>query len=213
MIRLDIYSDPICPWCYIGKARLDRALESRPAHPFELHWRPFQLNPDMPPDGMARARYLALKFGSDQGILNAYRPVVEAAAEIGLPLDLPAIQRTPNTFKAHQLIHWAGLEGRATHVVSALFRAYFRDGRDIGDADVLLDVAGAAGLERDMIARLLASGADADVIRDADQMARVRGVQAVPVFILGQDIAITGAQPSAVWQQVIDDLAQQAGAQ
>ncbi len=206
MITLDIHSDPICPWCYIGKAQLDRALESRPDHPFHIRWHPFQLNPDMPPEGMARDDYLALKFGDDQGILDAYRPVVEAAEAAGLELDLPAITRTPNTRDAHRLIHWAGLEGRQSAMVSALFRAYFREGRDIGARDVLLDLAAQTGLERDMIARLLDAGADVDLIAQADRAARARGIQAVPFFIIDGQYATSGAQPVEVWQNVIDEL-------
>ena len=206
MITLDIHSDPICPWCHIGKAQLDRALESRPDHPFHIRWHPFQLNPDMPPEGMARDDYLALKFGGDQGVLDAYRPVVEAAEAAGLELDLPAITRTPNTRDAHRLIHWAGLEGRQTAMVSALFRAYFREGRDIGARDVLLDLAAGTGLDRNMIARLLDAGADIDLITEADRAARARGIQAVPFFIIDGQYATSGAQPVAVWQNVIDEL-------
>lgn len=206
MITLDIWSDPICPWCYIGKTRLGRALESRPDHPFEIRWRPFQLNPDMPAQGMARQYYLSLKFGGDQGVLDAYAPVIQAAEDAGLKFDLPAITRTPNTLDAHRLIHWAGLEGRQGAIVSGLFRAYFCDGRDIGSHDVLLDLAAQAGLGRDMAARLLGTDADCDMIREADRAARARGIQAVPFFMLDQQYAISGAQPTELWQSVIDDL-------
>lgn len=206
MITLDIWSDPICPWCYIGKTRLGRALESRPDHPFEIRWHPFQLNPDMPAEGMARQDYLSLKFGAEQGILEAYQPVVEAAEDAGLEFDLPGIARTPNTLDAHRLIHWAGLEGRQGAIVSALFRAYFTEGRDIGSHEVLLELATQAGLGRDMVARLLASDADRELVREADRAARARGIQAVPFFIINQEYAISGAQPTKLWQDVIDDL-------
>lgn len=206
MIPLEIYSDPICPWCYIGKARLDRALESRPDHPFEVRWQPFQLNPDMPQDGMDRAEYMALKFGDDQAVIVAHRPVIEAAEEAGLSLALPAITRTPNTLDAHRAIHWAGLEGRQSAMVSALFRAYFREGRDIGDRDTLLDLARQSGLDQSMIARLLASDADRVLIREADRMARARGISGVPFFVIDGKYAVSGAQPVQVWQNVIDEL-------
>ncbi|ATX64795.1 DsbA family oxidoreductase [Roseinatronobacter bogoriensis] len=206
MITLDIWSDPICPWCYIGKTRLGRALESRPDHPFEIRWHPFQLNPDMPAEGMARQEYLSLKFGAEQGILEAYQPVIEAAEDAGLEFDLPGIARTPNTLEAHRLIHWAGLEGRQGAIVSALFRAYFTEGRDIGSHEVLLELATQAGLGRDMVARLLASDADCELVREADRAARARGIQAVPFFIINQKYAISGAQPTKLWQDVIDDL-------
>ncbi|MCC5955420.1 MAG: DsbA family oxidoreductase [Natronohydrobacter sp.] len=206
MISLDIYSDPICPWCYIGKARLDRALESRPYHPFEIRWHPFQLNPDMAANGMERAEYMALKFGDDAGVLKAYRPVIEAAQEAGVTLNLPAITRTPNTLDAHRLIHWAGLEGRQNAIVAALFRAYFREGRDIGGRDTLLELARESGLDSTLTQRLLATDADADRIRDADRMARARGITGVPFFIVDKQYAVSGAQPVQVWQNVIDEL-------
>jgi predicted DsbA family dithiol-disulfide isomerase len=211
MIRLEIWSDPICPWCFIGKARLDRALESRPDHPFEIQWLPFQLNPDMPREGMARAEYMALKFGDDAGILAAYGPVIQAAEETGLDLNLPAIARTPNTLDAHRLIHWAGLEGRQSVMVNRLFRAYFQEGRDIGAQDTLVDLATDAGFDRAVIGRLLASDADCEMIREADSAARARGIRGVPFFILDNSHAISGAQPAALWRGVIDEIMGQAG--
>ena len=153
MIRLDILSDPICPWCYLGKVRLDRALEARPDHPFAVEWHPFQLNPDMTPEGMDRRAYLEAKFGGKEGAVQAYLPLVEHAAASGVALNLDRIARTPNTLDAHRLIHWAGLEGRQGAMVAALFRAYFREGRDIGDAGVLAALAGEAGLDPSVVPR------------------------------------------------------------
>ena len=154
MIKLDILSDPICPWCYIGKTNLDRALEQRPDHPFAITWHPFQLNPDMPAGGMDRRDYLEAKFGGKEGAVQAYLPVAERAEAAGLTLNLDAITRTPNTLDAHRLIHWAGIEGAQTPVVSMLFRAYFKDGRDIGDAEVLADIADSAGMDAALVTRL-----------------------------------------------------------
>lgn len=207
MITLDIFSDPICPWCHIGKARLDRALEARPDHPFRVEWHPFQLNPEMPAGGMDRAAYLEAKFGGREGAVRAYAPVVEAADEAGLALNLAAITRTPNTLDAHRLIHWAGLEGRQTPVVAALFRAYLAEGRDIGDAAVLADVGAAAGLDRAMLEMLLAGEADRAEIAARDAHARARGVRAVPTFLVGGRHAVEGAQPPDLWLRVIDELA------
>lgn len=207
MITLDIFSDPICPWCYIGKARLDRALAARPDHPFRVEWHPFQLNPDMPAGGMDRAAYIEAKFGGTDGVARAHAPIVAAAEAAGLALNLGAIARTPNTLDAHRLIHWAGLEGRQTAVVSALFRANFVEGRDIGAAPVLVEVASAAGLDGDMVARLLASDADRAEIAARDAHARARGIRAVPTFIVAGRHAVEGAQPPELWQRVIDDLA------
>ncbi len=210
MIKLDIFSDPICPWCYIGKARLDRALEQRPDHPFTIEWHPFQLNPDMPPEGMDRRAYLEAKFGGKEGAVKAYMPVVEHAEQLGLKIDFEAIQRTPNTLDAHRLIHWAGIEGKQTFVVSALFRAYFTEGRDIGDAEVLADIADSAEMDAGVIQRLLASDADVQEIRDRDAAAREMGINSVPTFIVNRQHAVPGAQDSDLWLKVIDEINEQA---
>ncbi|MDJ0827050.1 MAG: DsbA family oxidoreductase [Rhodobacter sp.] len=209
MVKLDIISDPICPWCYIGKSNLDRALEQAGDTPFEIEWHPFQLNPDMPEDGMDRREYLETKFGGKEGALNAYAPVVEAAERAGLDIDFAAITRTPNTLNAHRLIHWAGIEGRQTPVVAALFRAYFKEGRDIGDIDVLADIADAAGLDAAMIRKLLKGDADRDDIRARDAWAREHGVTGVPTFVVGQQHAVPGAQPPELWAKVIAEIATQ----
>lgn len=206
MITLDIFSDPVCPWCYIGKARLDAALESRPAHPFRVAWHPFMLNPEMPPEGMDRREYLSAKFGDAQQVVKAYLPVQEAADEAGLAFDLSQITRTPATLNAHRLIHWAGLEGRQTAVVSALFRGYFAEGADIGDNEVLVELGRRAGMDGDILRRLLGTDEDAEMIRNRDREIRARGLTGVPGFIIGGEHVLLGAQPMTVWQSVIDQL-------
>lgn len=209
MIKLDIFSDPICPWCYIGKARLDRALAARPDHPFYIEWHPFQLNPDMPAQGMDRRAYLQAKFGGKERAVQAYMPVIEHATQAGLEINLDAIATTPNTLDAHRLIHWAGIEGRQTAAVSALFRAYFIDGRDIGDTEVLADLADGIGMDAAVVLRLLASDADADDIRARDQAAREMGVNSVPTFLVNRQHAVPGAQPTDLWLSVIDEIGAQ----
>lgn len=209
MIKLDILSDPICPWCYIGKTLLFRAMESRPEHPFSIEWHPFQLNPDMPPEGMDRRLYLETKFGGRENAVRTYAQIAEAGVAAGLDIAFEKIERTPNTLDAHRLIHWAGLEGRQTPVVSALFRAYFHDGRDIGDHGVLLEIAEAQGLDRAMVERLLATDADLDDIRARDEHARAHGVTGVPTFVIAERHVVPGAQPFELWQRVIDDIAEQ----
>ncbi|HEY0214099.1 MAG TPA: DsbA family oxidoreductase [Paenirhodobacter sp.] len=205
MISLDIFADPVCPWCLIGKARLDRALEARPNHSFVLAWHPFQLNPTLPPEGMGRQAFLHARFGAE--VDRVHIPILEAAAQVGLVLDLAAIRRMPNTFDAHRLIHWAGLEGRQTPVVSALLRGYWREGRDIGDPAVLADIAATQGIDRDMVVRLLQSDADRDTVAERESHARERGLKAVPTFIVGNQYVVEGAQTTEFWLQVIDDLA------
>lgn len=206
MIRLDILSDPVCPWCYIGKAQLDRALAAAPEHPFAIAWHPFQLNPDMPRGGMDRRRYLEAKFGDRERAVEVYSSILRAAEGAGVTLDIERIGRMPNTLDAHRLIHWAGLEGRQNAIVDALFRAYFVEGRDIGDHDTLAAIAENAGLAPGLARRLLDSEADVEEVRARDARARERGVSGVPTFVIGNRHVLTGAQSPAVWAQVIDLL-------
>ena len=206
MVKLDILSDPICPWCYIGKAQLDTALKSHPDHPFEIEWHPFQLNPDIPREGMDRRSYLEAKFGGPDAAAEVYARIAAAAEAAGLKIDFGRIDRTPNTLDAHRLIHWAGIEGRQTAVVSALFRAYFEEGRDIGDREVLADIADGCGLDAAMIHRLLESDADEEEIRARDAWARERGVTGVPTFVVGRRHAVPGAQPPELWERVIAEI-------
>ncbi len=208
MVKLDIISDPICPWCFIAKAYLDRALEQRADHPFTIEWHPFQLNPDMPAGGMDRRSYLEQKFGGQDRAVQAYLPVVDHAVKAGLDIDLERIQTTPNTLDAHRLIYWAGIEGRQTPVVRALFQAYFQHGRDIGARDTLIDIAVGAGLDRDMITRLMTSDADLEDTKARDQSLRDMGVNSVPTFIIAGQHVVTGAQPTEFWTKVIDEILQ-----
>lgn len=205
-IKLDIMSDPICPWCYIGKAHLDKALAERPDHPFVIEWHPFQLNPDMPAGGMGRREYLEGKFGGKEAAVRAYAPVVEHAEKAGLNINFEAMQRTPNTLNAHRLIHWAGIEGRQTAAVSALFKAYFVDARDIGDPEVLADIADGIEMDAAVVAKLLKSDEDAQSIRDRDAHSRGMGINSVPTFIVANQHAVPGAQPPALWLKVIDEM-------
>ena len=205
-IALDILSDPICPWCYIGKARLERAMTARPNHPFSIRWRPFQLNPDMAPEGMDRRAYLERKFGGPAGAARVYGAIEEAAASDGLPIDFAAIKRTPNTLDAHRLIGWAPAGPAQNAVVDALFERYFRPGEDIGDKAVLADVAEEAGLERQGIDVLLAGDADLDAVREEDAAARRAGISGVPTFLVNGRHVVPGAQAADLWVRIIDEL-------
>ena len=211
-IKLDIMSDPICPWCFIGKAHLDKALSAHPKHPFLIEWHPFQLNPDMPANGMGRHEYLEGKFGGKEAAVRAYTPVVESAKTAGIAIDFEGMKRTPNTINAHRLIHWAGIEGRQTAAVSALFKAYFTDARDIGDADVLIYIAKSVEMDANVVKRLLDSDEDLKLIQDRDKHSRKMGINSVPTFIIANQHAVPGAQPPELWAQVIADLAAQADA-
>ncbi|MCF1709831.1 DsbA family oxidoreductase [Tabrizicola sp. J26] len=210
MVRLDIFSDPVCPWCYIGKGHLDRALEAHPDHPFAIEWQPFQLNPDMPPEGVDRAEWLEARFGSRQKVIDMHVQIERIAAEAGVTMDFARMSRIPNTLDAHRMIHWAGLEEKQTPMVAALFRAYWREGRDIGQPGLLAELGEEVGLDRKMTERLLASEADRQMILDRDRHARSRGINAVPTYIIADRYAVSGAQPPTLWAQVIEELAEKA---
>ncbi|WP_234853289.1 DsbA family oxidoreductase [Paracoccus everestensis] len=202
MIPFDIFADPLCPWCLIGKVELDRALESRPLHPFQIAWHPFRLNPQMPRGGMDRIEYLQAKLGPRAE--EAARMVAQRAATLGLNLNPSA--REPDTTDAHRLMHWAGLEGAQTRVMSGLLRAHWQEARDIGDPAELALIAGSAGMDSDLVSRLLSTDADRNEVAAREQHARNRGVTSVPTFIVANQHAISGAQSASLWQQVIDEL-------
>ncbi|WP_170383118.1 DsbA family oxidoreductase [Ruegeria atlantica] len=208
-VKLDIMSDPICPWCYIGKTHLDKALAAIPDHPMVIEWHPFQLNPDMPDEGMDRREYLEGKFGGKDGAVLAYAPVVEHAEKAGLNIDFEGMKRTPNTLDAHRLIHWAGIEGKQNEVVDALFDAYFVQARDIGNHEVLADIADAAGMDAAVILKLLNSDADREDIRNRDTHSRQMGVNSVPTYIVANQHAVPGAQPPEMWEKVIGEIMSQ----
>lgn len=209
MIRLDIFIDPVCPWCHVGKANLDRALADHPGHPFTILWHPFQLNPDMPEGGVDKRAYLEDKFGGKGRVDAVHEKLRETARKAGVEMDPDRPKRIPNTLDAHRLIHWAGVEGRQTEVVNALFHAYWDEGRDIGDPQVLADIGAAEGMDRDALLRLLASDADAGDLRARDEDARRKGVTAVPTFLIAQKYVVSGAQPPELWGDVIKELSGQ----
>ncbi len=204
---LDVLSDPICPWCYIGKVKLDRALAQRPDHGIDIFWRPYQLNPEMPPEGMDRTTYLETKFGGPARAKSVYGQIAQAAKAAGLDLDFDRIARTPNTFDAHRLIRWARSSGHQQRVVDDLFVRYFERGEDIGDHAVLTEVATDAGMDADLLAKLYADDADRDMLTNEEALARQMGVTGVPTFILAEKFALVGAQETSAWLEVLDRVA------
>ena len=206
MIQLDIYSDPICPWCYIGKIHLERALEKLNEDPFNIKWHPFQLNPEMPKNGMDRKKYLEQKFGSISGFASAYRPVIEHTKNFNIDLKLDKIQTTPNTMNAHRIINWALLEDCQNKIVSELFKAYFVNGLDLGNNNILAKLASKYFMDEKSILRLLNSDNDISKIIDKDRTARRMGIKAVPMFIVADQYAVSGAQTADLWQTVVKDI-------
>jgi predicted DsbA family dithiol-disulfide isomerase len=200
--RIDIVSDAICPWCYVGKRNLEAALAALAAEglQFSVHWNPFQLNPDMPKQGVERAAYRAAKFGSAERAREIDARVAGAAEAAGLAFRQDLMLRTPNTIDAHRLIWFAGRQDKPDQqdtVMEAVFRAYFTQGRDIGDPEVLADCAAEAGLDRATVLSFLASSlADAEM-RAADQAAREAGVNGVPSFFRDGYSLFSGAMPAA----------------
>ncbi len=206
-VALDIFSDPVCPWCYVGKANLDRALSEAPSNPFTLSWHPFQLNPGMPREGVEKRPWLESRLGGKDRVDAVHERLREVARAAGVTMDPDRPKRIPNTLDAHRLIHWAGIEGRQDLVVASLFRAYWDEGRDIGDAAVLAAIAGECGMDAPAVARLLDSDADADDLLARDRDAREKGVSAVPTFLIARHYVVSGAQPPDLWAGVIRDLA------
>ena len=206
MIQLDIYSDPICPWCYIGKIHFERALKTLNENPFHIKWHPFQLNPEMPKNGMDRKKYLEQKFGSISSFASAYRPVIEHTKNFNIDLKLDKIQTTPNTINAHRIINWAVLEDCQNKIVSELFKAYFINGLDLGSNTILAKLASKYFMDEKSILRLLNSDNDISKIIDEDRTARRMGIKAVPMFIVADQYAVSGAQTADLWQTVVKDF-------
>ena len=208
MIQIDIFSDTICPWCLIGKRRLEAALKLRPALPVRIRWRAFQLNPNMPAEGMERQAYLSLKFGGADNATMIYDRIRAAGAGDGIDFAFEAIQHTPNTLESHRLIRWATDSGRQTEVVEALFQAYFFRGENIGARDVLVEAAVAAGLDRGESEQFLSGDGYRTEVSDEDRQARALGIDGVPCFIFNGRHALAGAQPPKALAEMLD-LAQQ----
>ncbi|MEC9347434.1 MAG: DsbA family oxidoreductase [Pseudomonadota bacterium] len=202
---IDIVSDTVCPWCYIGKRKLEAALATRPdVQGLRLGWRPFQLNPEMPRSGMDRATYLASKFGGTERANRIYEHIRSAGAQLGIEFRFDAIRRTPSTLDSHRLIRWAGTAGVQDAVVESLFAAYFTKGEDIGDHAVLTRIAREAGMDADLVADLLANDSDLDLVRKEDALARSMGINGVPCFIIDRQYAVSGAQDVPVFHKVFD---------
>ena len=192
-LLVDVLSDVICPWCYIGKRRLEKAVGAFDG-PVGVRWLPFQLNPAMPKEGVSRREYRTRKFGSWERSQELDARVVAVGQSEGIPFAFDRIERTPNTLDAHRLVWLAERQGVQDAVVEALFRAYFTEGRDISHRQTLLDVVAEAGLDRHEAEAVLNGDDGLDAIKDADALARRFGVDGVPFFIVNGRITLSGAQ-------------------
>ena len=218
-LTIDVVSDVMCPWCYIGKRRLEAALdEVRAEMDVEVRWRPYQLDPTLPKQGKDRQQYLEDKFGGAAGAEQAYAAIRAAGIDEDIPFAFDKIEVSANTLDAHRLIRWAGSLGLTTQqeVVDLLFKAYFEDGKNIGDDAVLKQIAEQAGLEMPVIERLLAGDADRDTVAAEIDQARQMGVTGVPCFIIDMQYAVVGAQSGEAladaMRKVVQEKAKQAAA-
>jgi predicted DsbA family dithiol-disulfide isomerase len=207
-IRIDVVSDVVCPWCFIGKRRLEKALALKPEIPVEVHWHPYFLNDWIPREGIARSEYLTTKFGSPERYAGIAQRVSAAAAEEGLDYAMDKISRQPNTLDAHRLIRWAEGIGKAAEMKQKLMDLYFTDGADLSNRAVLVQAAADVGLDADDISEALASDQDVEEVAREATAAKEAGIEGVPCFIFGSKFAVSGAQAPEYLAEAIERTAQ-----
>jgi len=209
-LQIDVVSDVMCPWCYIGKRRLETAIADTELA-LDIRWRPFQLDPTLPPGGKDRKIYLAEKFGSIEQARALYDNIREAGDEEKIGFQFGKIEISPNTLDAHRLIRWAGgvSADMQDTVVEALFIAYFIGGEDVGDHDTLVSIAKKAGMDADLVAELLPGDADRELVMNEIAQAQAMGVTGVPTFIIANKYALVGAQPAAQLAEAFRTIAAQ----
>ena len=212
-LRLDIVSDVVCPWCYIGKRRIENALALTPDVPVEIKWRPFFLNSWVPREGISRDEYLTAKFGSPEAYKGIAGRVVDAASEEGLEYRPELVKRQPNTIDCHRLIHWAEAEGKSAEMKQRLMELYFRDGGDLTNVDVLVHAAADCGLNAEDVRRRLASDDDVALISAWAKEASDKGISGVPTFVFAHKYAVSGAQPAEQLARAIRQVSAEVNAQ
>ena len=212
-LKIDIVSDVVCPWCYIGKRRIENALALVPDVPVEVQWRPFFLNPWVPREGVSRDEYLTTKFGSVEAYKGIAGRVVAAAEEEGLSYRPDLVKRQPNTIDCHRLIHWAEAKGKSAEMKQRLMELYFRDGGDLTDIDVLVQAAADCGLDADDVRRRLATDEDVQEISAQAQEAAEKGISGVPTYVFAQKYAASGAQPPEQLAAAIRQVSAEVNAQ
>ena len=212
-VTIDIVSDVVCPWCYIGKHRIEEALKEVTDLPVELHWRPFFLNPWVPPEGISREDYLTTKFGSVEAYKSIAGRVVAAAEQEGLSYRPELVARQPNTIDCHRLIYWAEAIGKAAEMKQRLMELYFRDGGDLTDVGVLAQAAADCGLDAQDVRRRLATDEDVALISARAQEAADKGISGVPTYVFAQKYAVSGAQDPQMLARAIRQVSAEINAQ
>ncbi len=203
-IVIEVIFDPGCPWCYVGKRRLEHALALRPTIKAELRWWPFLLNPDLPPDGIDRTTYLVRKFGNDPRMSRVFGSITDVGRAVGIDFSFSGIRRTPNTLRAHRLVRYAARYGRAEAMVEALFHNHFVKGADIGCVDVLIRIGGEVGLDTTALARYLKSDDEVQAVYAENARAHRLGINGVPSFVFSGAFVISGAQEPMVLARMLD---------
>ncbi len=203
-LSIEVVHDLVCPWCYLGLRRLLRTMRRRPDLLFDLTWRPFLLNPDMPRAGMPRNDYVVRKFGGEERARRLYNTVSDIGRHEGLTFRFDRIRRTPSSIDAHRLAQWGTAYGAGAQLVEALFAAHFTEGRDIGDIGVLTAIAIACGLDGRTAYAFLASGAESDAVHAENLRAHRLGINGVPCFVVGGRHAIAGAQEPEVIERLVN---------
>jgi predicted DsbA family dithiol-disulfide isomerase len=206
-LPIDMISDVVCPWCFIGKRRLEKAIALKPAIPVELHFRPYFLNPWIPREGISREKYLTTKFGSPERYRGIAQRVAEAAAAEGLTYEIDGIKRQPNTLDCHRLILWAGQAGHAARMKQRLMDLYFTEGGDLTDPEMLVGAAADSGLDADLVRQRLATDEDVARVEREANSAKEAGIDGVPCFVLGGLLAVQGAQAPDYLAQAIERAA------
>jgi predicted DsbA family dithiol-disulfide isomerase len=203
-LRIDVFSDVICPWCFLGKRQLERAMADHPNAHFEVRFRPYMLNPDTPREGVSRAEYFKKRFGANLAALDAaHARLQELGSKVGIRFAFERADRIPNTIAAHAVARWAAEGDLEFAVVDGLFSAYFTEGRDLGNHATLADIAFDAGLDRDDVLERLAGEADFEAVREEADAARREGITGVPFYVFGERLSVSGAQPAEVLSSVI----------
>jgi predicted DsbA family dithiol-disulfide isomerase len=212
-LKIDIVSDVVCPWCYIGKRRIENALALVPDVPVEIHWRPFFLNNWIPREGISRDEYLTTKFGSPEAYKGIAGRVVTAAGEEGLSYRPDLVKRQPNTIDCHRLIYWAEAAGKSADMKQRLMELYFRDGGDLTDTNVLVQAAADCGLDAEDVRKRLATDEDVERISVQAQEASDKGISGVPTYVFAQKYAVSGAQPADQLARAIRQVSGEINAQ
>jgi predicted DsbA family dithiol-disulfide isomerase len=202
-LSIDVYSDVICPWCYLGKKRLEMALAEWDGGPVQIRFLPYELNPSTPEEGIDHHAYLASKMGSEKALEAAHARLADLGKEVGLHYRFDLVKKIPNTFQAHRVLWFAEKEGKDRELHDAFFKAYFTDGKDLTQAGTLVELAGSVGLDKAKVEAFLKSDEGGKEVKESEEKAYDLGVTGVPFFVFNNQFAVSGAQPVSAFKQAL----------